>query len=57
MKVYEQGVVPFEDIAESIKAALLPGAQEDMYNQTLEQWMDEAKITYYYNRLNSNNDL
>ncbi len=57
MKVYEQGVVPFEDIADSIKAALLPGAQEDMYNQMLEQWMDEIKITYYYNRLNSNNDL
>jgi hypothetical protein len=57
MKVYDQGVVPFEDIADSIKAALLPGAQEDMYNQMLEQWMDEAKITYYYKRLNSNNDL
>ncbi len=57
MKVYEQGVIPFEDIADSIKAALLPGEQEDMYNQTLEQWMDEAKITYYYKRLNSNNDL
>ena len=57
MKVYDQGVVPFEDIADSIKAALLPGEQEDMYNQMLEQWMDDAKIKYYYNRLNSNNDL
>ena len=57
MKVYEPGVIPFEDLKDSIKTALLPGKQEEKYNEMLDQWIEESKIVYYYDRLNANNDL
>ena len=57
MNVYEPGIIPFEDLRDSIIQALQPSAEEDMYNEMVEQWMDEANIKYYYKRLNSYNDL
>jgi hypothetical protein len=54
IKVYNEGAVPFEDIKEKIKTALLPDAQTAKYDELTKQWLDEADITYYYDRLNNN---
>lgn len=51
IKVYEPGVIAFDDVKDSIKTALLPGAEQEMYEKLLEEWIDEADIKYFYNRL------
>ncbi len=56
IKLYEAGPVPFENIKESIKAGMLDDARAAKYDELTKQWLSEAKITYYYDRLNSNND-
>lgn len=56
IKVYKQGEVPFEDIKEEIKAAMLESAKVAKYDELTKQWLSEADITYYYDRLNTKND-
>ncbi len=51
IEVYEPGVVTFDDLSESIKTALQPSAEQDMYQQMLEGWIEEADIKYFYNRM------
>jgi hypothetical protein len=51
VEVYEPGVVPFEELKDSIKTALRPGAEQDKYQELLEAWVEEADIKYFYNRL------
>ena len=51
IKIYEQGVIAYEDIYEDIKEALLPSAEEDKYEEMTEQWLDEAKVVYHIDRL------
>ncbi|MBT3319851.1 MAG: hypothetical protein HN948_02615 [Clostridia bacterium] len=51
IKVYESGVVSFDDLKDSILTALLPSAEQDMYQQMLETWVEEADVKYFYNRL------
>lgn len=48
---YEAGEVPFEQIKESIKTAMLPDAQQAKYQEMTELWLSEADVTYYYDRL------
>ena len=56
IKVYNEGEVPFEDLIEKIKTALLPDAKDAKYTELTELWLSEADITYKYDVLNSNND-
>jgi hypothetical protein len=51
IRVYREGTIPFEDIRESIKTAMMPDAQTAKYDEVTKQWLSEAKITYYYKRL------
>ena len=51
IKTYKKGIIPFEDLKDSIKTALLPGRQTAKYKDTLEQWKSEANITYDRARL------
>lgn len=53
VNVYNKGVIPFEDIKENIKAALMPGKQQIKYDETVKQWQGEAGITYERNRLSN----
>jgi len=55
IKVYSAGEVPFEQLIDQIKTALLPDAQDAKYNELTELWLSEADIKYYYDILNSNN--
>lgn len=56
VKVYEPGVVGFDELKDSIKKALQPGAEEDKYNEMLEQWIEDANVKYYFDRLHSYRD-
>lgn len=56
VKVYEPGVVPFDELKDSIKKALQPGAEEDKYNEMLEQWIEDANVKYYFDRMHSYRD-
>lgn len=56
VKVYEPGIVLFDELKDSIKKALQPGAEEDKYNEMLEQWIEEANVKYYFDRLHSYRD-
>ena len=51
VQVYESGVVSFDELRDSIIKALQPGAEQDMYQQMLEAWVQEADIEYFYNRM------
>lgn len=51
IKVYNKGVVPFEDLADQIKTALLPTKQNEKLADTTKQWLGEAKVTYDRGRL------
>ena len=51
IKVYNKGVVPFDDIKDQIKTALLPSKQEEKLANTAKQWLGEAKVTYDRGRL------
>ncbi len=55
INVYNEGAVPFEQLIDKIKTALLPDAQDAKYTELTDLWISEADITYYYDRLNSNN--
>jgi parvulin-like peptidyl-prolyl isomerase len=51
IKVYNKGVVPFDDIKDQIKTALLPSKQDEKLAETTKQWLGEAKVTYDRGRL------
>lgn len=51
VKVYKKGVVPFDELKDAIKTALLPTKQEQKYSETIEQWKNESKVTYDKGRL------
>jgi len=51
IEVYTPGVVAFDVLKELIKTALQPGAEQDMYLQMLDAWIEEADIEYFYNRM------
>jgi len=55
IKVYNQGAVPFEQLTDKIKIAMLPDAKDAKYTELTELWISEADVKYYYDRLNSNN--
>lgn len=52
IKVYEAGVVPYEDVKEAIREKLLPDKQQELYGQMTDEWKEAADIKYYRNRLN-----
>ena len=51
IKVYKKGVVPFDEIKDAIKTALLPTKQQEKYDELIEQWKNESKIGYDKARL------
>ncbi|MGI5848650.1 MAG: SurA N-terminal domain-containing protein [Christensenellales bacterium] len=51
VNIYKQGVVPFDDLKDKIKQALLPSRQNEYYNETTQKWLDEADVVYYRDRL------
>ena len=51
VNVYKQGVIAYEDLYEDIKEALLPGKQQEVYDETTQAWIDEADIVYYKDKL------
>lgn len=51
IKVYSKGTVPFDEIKDAIKAALLPSKQQEKYDETIAQWKSEAAISYDRGRL------
>lgn len=51
IKVYEEGVIPFEDIKEEIETSLLAAEQQTAYEETLAKWVEEADVVYYRERL------
>jgi parvulin-like peptidyl-prolyl isomerase len=53
IKIYKKGVVPFDDIKDAIKTALLPTKQQQKFDELVEQWKSESKITYDKGRLNN----
>lgn len=56
VKVYEPGVIAFDELKDNIKKALQPGAEEDKFVEMLDQWVEEADVKYYFNRLHSHRD-
>lgn len=51
IKIYKKGVVPFDQLKDTIKAALLPTKQQQKYDELVEQWKKESKITNDKGRL------
>lgn len=51
IKVYEKGVVPFEDIQAEISGALLPIKEQEKYEEITQKWLEEADVVYYRARL------
>ena len=51
IKIYPAGEVPFDEIKDQIKEALLPTIQKKKYDEITQQWLNEANIVYYRDRL------
>jgi parvulin-like peptidyl-prolyl isomerase len=51
VKVYTKGVIPFDQLKDQIKTALLPSKQDEKLSETEKQWLGEAKVTYDRARL------
>ena len=51
IEVYNAGVIPFDEIKEDIKSALLTNKQMDLLTEKTAQWEDEADIVYHRDRL------
>jgi ABC-type proline/glycine betaine transport system substrate-binding protein len=48
---YPAGEVPFDQIKDKIKTALLSDAQDAKYTEITQQWLSEANVTYRYDLL------
>ena len=46
-----EGPVPYESVEETVRSALLTTEQNTVYNQTVERWIEEAKIEEHLNDL------
>lgn len=51
IKIYKKGVVPFDQLKDTIKAALLPTKQQQKYDELVAQWKKESTITNDKGRL------
>ncbi len=51
IKVYHEGEIPFEDVKEQIREALLPAKETEMFTQMTQEWLNEAEVIYYRERL------
>jgi len=51
IKVYEEGVIPYEDAKDQIIDALRPEKEQAKFTEMDAQWKEEAEIVYYYERL------
>ncbi len=51
IKIYKKGTVPFEELKDSIKTALLPTKQQQEYDGLIEKWKKESNISYDKGRL------
>lgn len=45
------GAVAYEDVHDEVEADALNDAKDAAYDEAVEQWMDDAAITYHYDRL------
>ncbi len=53
IKIYKEGIIPFDELKDSIKTALLPTKQQQKYDEFIEKWKKESNITYDKGRLNN----
>ncbi len=51
IEIYKQRIVPYDELYEKIKTALLPNQQQQVYDETTGKWLDEFDITYDTGRL------
>ena len=45
------GAVAYEDVHDQVEADALNDAKDSAYETAVEQWLDEAAVTYHYDRL------
>ncbi len=45
------GAVDLEDVRGDIEASALETKISDTYNDTIDQWIEDANVTYYYDNL------
>ena len=51
INIYKAGTISLDDIFDEIKEAMLPGKQQEKYDEMSQQWLEEADVKYYRNNL------
>ena len=51
IQVYREGEIPFEDVKDEIREALLPAKETEKFTEMTQEWLNEADVIYYRERL------